>query len=60
MKKVCFWIKRLVFYIFVAIVFYSLSYLTIDIIFREPDVTNIKTYINGFRIIFYFILYYFC
>ena len=56
MKKICFWIKRLLFYIFVTIVFYSLTYLTIDIIFREPDVSNIKTYINGLTIIFYIIL----
>lgn len=56
MKKICFWIKNLLFYIFVTIVFYSLTYLTIDIIFREPDVSNIKTYINGFTIIFYIIL----
>ncbi len=56
MKKVWFWIKRLLFYLFVAIVFYSLTYLTTDIIFREPDVSNIKTYINGFTIIFYIIL----
>ena len=56
MKKVWFWIKRLLFYIFVAIVFYSLTYLTIDIIFREPDVSNIKTYINGFTIKIYIIL----
>ena len=56
MKKVWVWIKRLLFYIFVVIVFYSLTYLTIDIIFREPDVSNIKTYINSFTIIFYIIL----
>lgn len=56
MKKVWFWFKRLLFYIFVAIVFFSLTYLTIDIIFREPDVSYIKTYINGFTIIIYIIL----
>lgn len=56
MEKVWFWIKRLLFYIFLTIVFYSLTYLTIDIIFREPDVSNIKTYVNGFTIIFYIIL----
>ena len=57
MKKVYFWFKRLLFYIFVMIVFYSFIYLAIDIIFREPDVFNIKTYINDFMVILYIILF---
>ena len=39
------------------IVFYSFIYLAIDIIFREPDVFNIKTYINDFMVILYIILF---
>ena len=56
MKIIFFGIKRFIFYVFVLIVFYALSFLTIDIVFREPDVFSWDNYINGYMMILYIVL----
>ena len=56
LKKIWFLVKRLLFYIFSLIVVFSILFLLIHIIFREPDVTTLSDYINNFTIVIYIIL----
>ena len=56
LKKIWFLVERLLFYVFSLIVVFAILFLLIHIIFREPDVTTLRDYINNFTIVIYIIL----